>query len=78
MAIGTLSTGWLQRIKRHVKCLGHPPLPLTYPGEKMWEILGKPDSCTLKTTGQLMTNWQEALNEWAVSALLHSVSAGFQ
>lgn len=56
----------------------HPPLPfpLTYPEERSWEILGKPDSCALKTAGQLMTNWQEAKNEWAVSALPHSVSAG--
>lgn len=52
------------------------PFPLTYPGERSWEILGKGDSCALKTTGQSETNWQEALNEWAVSALPHSVSAG--
>ena len=53
-----------------------PPFPWTYPRERSWEILGKPDSCTLKTTGQLMPNWQGALNERAVSALPHSVPAG--
>lgn len=55
----------------------HPCLfPWTYPGEGSWEILEKGNSCALKTTGQFETNWQEDLNEWAVSAPPHSVSAG--
>lgn len=66
-----LNPGWLKRIKRHVKCPLHPSTlsPGLPPGERSWEILGKPNSCTLKTTGQLMPDWQEALNDRAVSAL---------
>ena len=59
-----LNAAWLQRIKRQGKCPLHPPTPS--PGDRSWEILGKPDGCTLKTTGQLMPNWQEAMNERAV------------